>query len=280
MSITVTLLVFSGRPNPTWELTPNQIGDLRERLKRLSKTTLAKPPGVLGKLGYSGFLIRTNQEPGFPESIFIHSGIVDLNRLTVNRFETSPSLEHWLLTTGGVLLPKTARTWVEEGIERALRERSDFLDSIAAPLDVPVFDPHKWNDDPNICQNNNCYNYACDLITNTFAQPGRGSGTTFSLFVCVDVGSSAQRDGLTSTSKPTSTPSQGQYVALVMADNVDFHWYRLDADATWSQKHGSSPAINVDESNNPISDPETCDRGPYTDFCGYFLCIPSQIKIL
>src|SRR5664279_4282168 len=101
MSVIVILSVFSGRPNPTWELTRDQVGELRERLTSLNNATLVKPPGVAGKLGYSGFFIRASQEPGLPESIYIHSGIVDLNRLAVNRLETSPGLENWLLATGG-----------------------------------------------------------------------------------------------------------------------------------------------------------------------------------
>ena len=59
----------------------------------------------------------------------------------------------------------------------------------------------------------------------------------------------------------------------------DFHWYRLDDNGMWSQKHGPAPCQNVDESGNAISDPETCDRGDYTLFCGYFLSDPSKVTI-
>ena len=39
----------------------------------------------------------------------------------------------------------------------------------------------------------------------------------------------------------------------------------------WTHKPGGTPATNLDNSGNPISNPETADRGGYTDFCGY-LC--------
>lgn len=36
---------------------------------------------------------------------------------------------------------------------------------------IPRFDPEKWNAPPTI-RRNNCYNYATDIQTDTFAQPG------------------------------------------------------------------------------------------------------------
>jgi hypothetical protein len=41
----------------------------------------------------------------------------------------------------------------------------------------------------------------------------------------------------------------------------DFHWYRKDADRSWSHKHGSGPAQRNDESGAaPICNPCTADR--------------------
>jgi len=280
MSVSVTLCVFSGRPNPVWELTEDQISELQSRLASLRSLTLLKPPGFLGKPGYSGFLIRSSQESGLPDSIYIHAGVVDFSRGIANKLEDAPELESWLLTTGGARLPKPAKAWAEEGINRDFRSRNVFLNRPITPLLVPSFNPHKWNDDSNVQTQNNCYNYACDIITNSFAQPGRGSGAVFTTFACGNVGTGATNDGLAASGKPNATPAQGQYVALVMADGIDFHWLRQDVDATWSQKHGTGPAINVDDAGNAITDPETCNRSIYTDFCGYFLCIPSSCMIV
>lgn len=59
-------------------------------------------------------------------------------------------------------------------------------------------------------------------------------------------------------------------IALVVSPNYDFHWYRRGDDQFWTHKVGGSEATNVDNSGHTISSPETADRGPYSDFCGYF----------
>lgn len=41
---------------------------------------------------------------------------------------------------------------------------------------------------------------------------------------------------------------------------VDYHWYRQDPDGTWSHKPGSDTVTKLDASNNPITNPQTCDR--------------------
>jgi len=50
----VELDIFSGRPNPRWELDEGATGELRRLLRRLVRSTAAppEPPG----LGYRGFV--------------------------------------------------------------------------------------------------------------------------------------------------------------------------------------------------------------------------------
>jgi hypothetical protein len=50
----VELDLFSGVPNPCWELSAEERGELRARLKHLRP---AAPPGVGDVLGYRGFLV-------------------------------------------------------------------------------------------------------------------------------------------------------------------------------------------------------------------------------
>ena len=63
-----------------------------------------------------------------------------------------------------------------EAIARLIRK---ILKALAAWLRrcVPKYDPDAWNDFDGVQFNNNCYNYACDQKTGTYAQPGRASGT-------------------------------------------------------------------------------------------------------
>jgi len=159
------------------------------------------------------------------------------------------------------------------------------VDGIVGPLTwaalcIPDFDPSFWNDADGIQFNNNCYNYATNTRTDTFAQPGTGSGNPFANTACADVDQAARSDGLTSTScdDPECTGCCHQ-VALVIWPGQDFHWYRRDRDGSWSHKPGSTQARNVDNSNNPITDPRTANRGPYTDFCGCYCVCRDKVTI-
>ncbi|MNV88021.1 hypothetical protein D3C71_1821910 [compost metagenome] len=129
---------------------------------------------------------------------------------------------------------------------------------------------------------NNCYNYANDKITNTFAQPGRGSGKGWTqLLTCDnDVVPAALSDGQVQVNAPTGSPAEGHFIALVLAVGYDYHWYRLDSNNMWSHKPGSTQARNTDNSGRPISDPRECDRAPYGVFCGFFHCIPANTRVI
>lgn len=49
----------------------------------------------------------------------------------------------------------------------------------------------------------------------------------------------------------------------------DYHWMRHQRGGFWGYNPGTA-GRKTDNSNIVITDPKTCDRGPYTDFCGYF----------
>lgn len=149
----------------------------------------------------------------------------------------------------------------------------------------PKYEPEKWNDDgpwgidctcdlatetKKQCKNN-CYNYATNIQTNTYAQPGRASGKMFSRINCAEVTAAAIADGLIKLQDGKDPcPKCCFKVALVIAPGTDYHWYRQDDNGKWSHKPGKTAATNLDNSGNEIGDPSTADRGPYTDFCGYF----------
>jgi sarcosine oxidase delta subunit len=120
---------------------------------------------------------------------------------------------------------------------------------------------------------NNWYNYACDIRTDNFVQLGGGSQMN-----CNDVTQGALFDRLLPCTTGHCHPCHHR-VALVLAPDFDYYWYRQDTDGSWSHNRGCTAATNVDESNNPISDPSLADRGPYTDFCGYFCVYKPDVKI-
>ena len=158
------------------------------------------------------------------------------------------------------------------------------------------FNPDFWNDhgkspcdplDPNDRKstqcNNNCYAYANNYPTGTFAQPGRGSGNPYSSINCAEVTAGSVSDGLMPTTADAPVPPGCRKVALVVRPpsdpRPDYHWYRQDNDGTWSHKPGETEATNRDASGNPITNPEMANTGRYTIFCGYFLvCCHGNIQ--
>ncbi len=135
---------------------------------------------------------------------------------------------------------------------------------------IPPYSPAFWNDGGTVQRNNNCYNYSNNKRTDTFAQPGRASGSQYTSLTCPAVLSAAESDGLVQVSASASCPDGKDKIALVVDPNWDYHWYRQDSNGMWSHKPGGTRATNRDNSNNTISNPETANRGGYTDFCGYF----------
>ena len=134
---------------------------------------------------------------------------------------------------------------------------------------------------------NNCYDYGTDIVSNTFAQPGRGSGvckkTDRSCIpnTCANVSKAAESDGLVwhGTELPDALPVSGHYVSLHIWPDSNFHWLRMDANKYWSHKPGGSPVRNVDNNGDLIDDPAKADVSPWTQHCGYMLAKPSVLTI-
>jgi hypothetical protein len=51
----------------------------------------------------------------------------------------------------------------------------------------------------------------------------------------------------------------------------DYHWYRQNKDGTWSHKIGTRKVLYKDHDDKIIRNPETCNRGKYKYFGGYYL---------
>jgi hypothetical protein len=169
--------------------------------------------------------------------------------------------------------------WLRELLERIAKAFAQWLERC-----IPSYDPASWNDADGIQYNNNCYNYACDIRTNTYAQPGAASGNMYSQINCVEVGDGAVSDGLVTVDcdHGCGCSKCHHQVALVIAPGPgfrDFHWYRKDRDGRWSHKPGGTPATNLDNSGNLILDPRTADRGLYTIFCGCYCVDKSAVTI-
>ena len=290
MSAIVTMNIFSGRPNPRWILDDAATAELRERITFKPTNTAAAPPGSIRGLGYRGLEVRFDDSS---EPIHIHGGVVGTLASSPNVVDADRSIEKFLVGTmpdtervAGLALDQPTHDAVRDVVQRDLAERI----AIEIPKIVinpcppcvaacaPPYEPAMWNFVPTQ-PNNNCYNYANDRVTNTFAQPGKYHNAQYTALTCASVQPAAVADGLVASANFTTAISDGYYVALVIWPNVDFHWYRQDKSGCWSHKPGSTAARNTDESNHIITNPQTANRGNYTQFCSFMITRPCKVRI-
>lgn len=286
MSLEVTLNIFSGRENPRWIIPENKVKDFTKQLDKVNTPTLSKAPAAAGLLGYRGLTIkRPDDHPQGGLKMLVHEGIVDFGRAEENLVSDNRKLEQWLLETAPIKLDAPVKAYLKKELVKSSTDVASVFENrlgvlkkklILCPAckaaDAPAYNPGIWNV-PNVQPFNNCYNYANNQITNTFAQPGRAHGAMTSTMACSNVTTAAKADGLVTTANFTTTlgPGKGWYVALVIWPGVDYHWYRQDKVGCWSHKPGQTAARNTDNSGNSISNPKTCDRGPYVNFCTFMI---------
>lgn len=269
----IELDIFSGRVNPRWNLTESE---QIEFLKMIINDDLPILPVhfVESKLGYRGFIVRAGGEAArslvekkLPREFRINANLAEMKNITGEELLLE-SLEEQDLD-----IPKEATDAARNEIQaeptldesetsgkRGLASCSHYVTS-STNFDF-------WNYWRYHRVNNNCYNYASNNRTNTFAQPGRGTGKQYTGITVDEVSAAAQRDGY-----QNSCEGGNLKVALVIWPNMDYHWYRqtknVDGNPRWCHKAGRTRATNLDSSDNFITSPETCDRGNYTTWGGY-----------
>lgn len=284
MPIIVTLDMYSGRPNPSWEVSDADAKKLRKMLGKKRKITNVSSPGSSGLLGYRGLLIASAEDVALPKTMRAFDGILEVASLdTPNYVDHDSEVEEFLLGTAGSILSDDERKFVGQEIQKNVVGGVANSVKNFELLSIPPYDPGKWNNNQTVLRNNNCYNYGNDTITNTFAQPGRGTGQSGpNPPACAGTSAAAIRDGLKSIPNPDISPVEGHICALVVSTTpafFDYHWYRRDNNGMWSHKPGQTAARNTDNAGKLISDPRNCDRGPYNNFCGFFTTIPGKIMI-
>lgn len=292
MKLRITVDIFSGRPNPVVELTGRQAKEALERLKpirRRGKQEFGRLPG--STLGYRGLIIEQLERPagGLPKVFRYADG--DLLGLRLSHRANDEAFEDFLCGSTGPLrrsklLGKRFCDFLERERDRLRRLKSRY--PWKPPLwpirrrctCAPLYEPDWWNDGGQRQWNNNCYNYACNHRTDTFAQPGQAAGAMYTSLTCASVRPAAIADAL--IDKPGAgnrCPAEGHLVALVVAPGWDFHWYRKGRNGFWTHKPGGTQATNQDNSGNSIPDPRSADRGPYTNFCTFMVVMHGHIKI-
>jgi hypothetical protein len=143
---------------------------------------------------------------------------------------------------------------------------------------TPAYMPGYWNDSA-FQTRNNCYNYANNSRTDNFSQPGWAHGYSGYEITVAQVRNAAIADGLEPTDSSSVSPVGKTKIALVVGTvggSPDYHWYRKDINGLWTHKPGGTQATNLDQSGAAIYNPETANRGGYTQFGGYFFTSSSD----
>jgi len=298
----ITLDVYSGRPNPAWRISDKDSARLLERIVGRAVTAAAEAEGGAA-LGPRGFIVSAGRDDELPEGTpeSFRLGGQGQAQAAGAAFSASESeeLSRFLLNTGRHVLDDALVEFLDSSIQQQGRAHSQADHEIfpqpaePAPDEPPeqgeestgageavalaacviantAYNPGFWNT-PAVQPKNNCYNYAMNWRSDTFAQPGRISGHVWTAINCANVGTAANWDGC-----KTTCSGSNKNVALVIAPGpgfIDYHWYRRHSNGFWGHKPGGTAARNTDNLNRVINGttltPANCNRGPYTIFCGY-----------
>lgn len=304
--IKITVDIFSGRPNPSWIIDDDREKEIIDQISK-NLQAISKIDAGYDGLGYRGIHIELMSDEsikGIPSKFAIANGThknqkesLHIARMIIDQMIRYEKMSLDLLNITPI--NKDIQKIIFEGLDSYEKNFASILKYTKKRLKLPLrsgpirvtvndqscgacqyeesrYNPNFWNADANVRRNNNCYNYARNWRTDTFAQPGRYAGQQASSMSCDQVKAAALRDGL--KERCICLP-QSEYprrlMALVIAPGRDYHWYRKHTNGFWGHKPGETAARNIDNSGNLITNPETCDRGAgtplhYTDFCGYF----------
>jgi len=157
----------------------------------------------------------------------------------------------------------------------------------------PNYEPSKWNLNPNIKHNHNCYSYALNHRRSHRKgkpQPGYFSGYDHikeNEYQCANFYNRLKDDipslYLTSFEQPCKKGFHKSFIALdPKINDQDYHFYRQDKNGYWSHKPGRTDVSKIDASGNPIKNPVSANRDykyfHYSKPCFFFCANPKLGK--
>lgn len=293
----VTVRVHSGRPDPVVELDEEAsvaVLDALAPARELTDDDLGLPPPW--HLGYRGLLIEQQADPDPRLPAVFEYGTDALRGVGLSHHVTERLTDEHLLAPDGPIGRELSEE-LAEILPKLLREARaaprTTRESVESPLtpcgdSAPTPDLNWWNDNTVGMRAhqffNNCYNYGTNLRTDSFAQPGRGSGLTFTpqTLTADRVHLYAWYDNLYDAPAANNTClPQAHLVALAYKPppDPDYHWWRKNEDGYWTHKPGALPVTAYDASGVRITDPSTCDRGVYTTWVGFMAVMPGRLRV-
>jgi hypothetical protein len=291
----ITVDMFSGRPNPSLVVEADEARNLLQEIARNQSAITAVEKGYQG-LGYRGLIVETlidniasnyDLPPNFRIAHSGHAIGLEIADRVFNLMRRAQVLDEGL---HALVMQELQRLGSRDEATEA--DHSAPPAALVAPgaaqpeaivaaavtcwIELGRFNPGFWNDPAHIGRNN-CYNYASNRRTDTFAQPGRATGHQAAVMACADVVAAALSDGLHHRFYCFPDSEKPRWLmALVVAPGYDYHWYRKQQEGFWGHKPGGTAARNVDNNGAIVWNPETAARLPYTNFCGYFYACRSQ----
>jgi hypothetical protein len=292
MPLRITVDIFSGRPNPVIELDGKAATQALARLRPARPMPKnAEPPPVERRLGYRGLIVEQvggRPKGGLPQTFRVSDGLLFgknlFHRAEDEQFEDSVIHADGLvggLNLGAPVLKALAsdqlafREWLTQKWDKPIRRPP----TRPCPL-APRRETFWWEDGGTRQLGNNCYNYATNYRTDTFAQPGRAADSMYASLTVAAVRKAAEADALASL--PTADnkcPDEGHLVALVVAPGVDYHWLRKGRDGLWSFKPGRNQVTELDNNSDVVADPRKANLGIYTEFGGFMLVMHGRVMI-
>jgi len=278
----VELDIYSGRPNPEWRLSAKEEQELLNRV--MDEPTLLTPVShSTGKLGYRGLIIKLEKDDDGPWSR--------------TRLSSGRALPHYFRIGGITNDTIDTALWLIESSQQIDSEVNDYLRDVAQKSiqfetilaktsDRDESQPPQPNGVSLSCVYNyiwanyslfnssarigvnNCYCFGANHLANSrYALPGRYGGRPALNLSAAEMAAGLAADGWLEQCT-TNTLS----LACVVWPGQDYHFYRLVGTSPygWGHKPGATAAKGTDNAGNHISNPETCNRGPYTSFYGYW----------
>jgi hypothetical protein len=300
--------VFSGMPNPTFELSEKEEKELLDRVVAgASQLSPVADSSQNFGLGYRGVIIRQIKTDAGPWSatkrpkdlsiageLAASPGAFPTEFRLGTRQARGESIEAWLLK-----IAERKRLAINDEVREVLQQgvtvlgdppaqRPPEVDSRGAETEGAEAAPrgatwwacnspfysvnHELFNRPEYVTRNNCYCFASNHLANVrYALPGRRGGRPATSITCAGV-----IDGLRADGWADGCQSNTLTIAMVIWPNTDYHFYRVvtgGPDWWWEHKPGGTPARWTDDSNRPLFRglaPINSNRGPYVHFCGYF----------
>jgi hypothetical protein len=277
MSGTVSITIFAGLPNPSWRLSDDDSVRFQQLIPSYPvevPTARFEPdgPDVLQRplAGFRGFTITfQNDDRGGTRYHTYNRLILEEATGVLRRDLGERALEQELYATappavvtrlGGMSYAQLITAGPVSLIAGLQGPDHDLQcgSSTLYPGNTGQWKTHRLD--------NNCYNYATDVLnTNPLALPavpGPGAALLLNPLTEAALKDALVADDLASTGKqlPSVCPPAGSHYLVVLLRHdpnnliTDFHCVRLDRDGHWSHKDGAGPVRNVDDAHQPIVD--------------------------